>query len=409
MTAILCFVAAVWMAARVLQQVLPGRQWIAVAGASVAMMHPVFAEIVPFVTTREETLSVALGLAAILVFMRSRAAARSSPAFACLLGLALLVKESSVVFVALAAAHDLVYGRLRPWRDGFRRDLAIWWPALGVLAGYFALRWIAFGDFLGGDGSQPDFLSWKALRFHTHFFASLGDPTLLSVGSLRGGAPIAALLFAAPVVAVLCFWGRVPTTRRRDLLYVGPVWYLVSVVLYTGIPFSTRHHILPILGLVMLVSVSLGTLVDLGVLRRERRVAIAMLAIGAMAFLPVSIQTSREYQTASRVVEEVRGRIESELSELPFMSRVVLASVPQMDLPPYYFGWGLRSALSHPFTPSDAWNRFVILNQRYRELNNIDSGLPAKIDHTINVGANDSIPDWIKERYLSRAMRESSQ
>jgi hypothetical protein len=51
----------------------------------------------------------------------------------------------------------------------------------------------------------------------------------------------------------------------------------------------------------------------------------------------------------------------------------------------------------------------VILNQRYRELNNIDSGLPAKIEHTINVGANDSIPDWIKERYLSRAMRESSQ
>lgn len=409
MTATLCFVAAIWMAARVLQQILPGRPWIGVASVGVVMMHPVFAEIVPFVTAREETLSVALGLAAILAFMRSRASGGSLPAFGCLLGLALLVKESAVVFIGLAAGHDLVYGRLRPWRDGFRRDLAIWWPALGVLAGYFALRWIAFGGFLGGDGSRPEFLSWQALRFHSHFFASLADPTLLSVGDAPGGGALAALVFAAPVAAVVWFWRRVPASRRRDLLYVGPVWYFVSVALYTGVPFATRHHILPILGLVMLVGVALGTLVDLGVLRRERRVAIAMIAIGAISFLPVSIQTSREYQSASSVAEELRARIESQLSELPFMSKVMLVSVPQLDLPPYYFGWGLRSALSRPFTASDAWNRFVISNERYRELNNIDEDLPEGIRYRVDVRGNDSIPDWIKDRYLRRATRESSR
>jgi hypothetical protein len=158
---------------------------------------------------------------------------------------------------------------------------------------------------------------------------------------------------------------------------------------------------------VLLVSVALATLVDLGVLRRERRVAIAMIAIGAISFLPVSIQTSRDYQQASRIVEKLRARIESQLAPLPVMSTVTLVSVPQLGLPPYFFGWGLRSALSRPFTPSDDWNRFVILNERYRTLNNIDERQPPKIDYTIHAHGNALVPDWLTDRYLRRSSRDS--
>lgn len=406
LTATLFFVAAVWMAARVFHEVLPDRPRLAVAGAGVAAMHPVFAEIVPFLTAREETLSLALGLAALLAFIRARAADRWSPAFACLLALALLVKESAVTYVALAAGHDLVYGRMRPWRPRFRRDLALWWPALCVLVAYFALRRFVFGNFLGGDGSELGFFSWQALRFHAHLFRSLADPTLLSIAALPGGALLAAGLFAAPLVAVALFWKRVPAERRRDLLYTGPVWYLASIALYTGVPFATRHHLLPVLGLVMLVCVALGILLDLGVLRSERRVAVGMLALAAISFLPASILTSREYRYASAVVAELRADIESRTHELPSGSNVMLLSVPQLDLTPYYFGWGLRSALRPPFTPSDVSNRLVILNPRNRRLNNIETKLPDRIDFTLDMRRDGAIPDWIKQRYQQRVLRE---
>jgi hypothetical protein len=405
-TATLCFVATAWMAARVLLEVLPGRPWIAVAGAGAAMLHPVFAEIVPLLTAREETLSTAFGLAALVAFMRSREQDRASPAFALLLALALLVKESAVAFVALAAGHDLVYVRMRPWRASFRRELGIWWPALAVLALYFALRRIAFGGFVGGDGSEPDYFSAQALRFHARLFASLADPTLLASASLPGGALLAALVFAAPIAAVAWCWTRVPAARRRDLLFVGPIWYAASVALYTGVPFATRHHVLPVLGLAMLESVALATLLDLGVLRGERRVAGAMLAAAALLFLPASIQTSREYRHASRVVEEMRGRIEERTGALPDGSRVLLRSVPQLDLPPYYFGWGLRSALGPPFTPSDVAGRITILNPRNLQLNNIAPQEPVQIDAEIDVRRANAIPGWMRARYVQRSQRE---
>lgn len=405
-TATLCFVAMIVMAARLLERLLPQHRVLAVAGAGVAMMHPICAEIVPFLTAREETLAIAFGLAAVLAFVRARDTGSASPAFALLLALALGVKESSVAVVALAASHDLAHGRMRPWDSAFRRDARIWWPALAVLVVYFGLRRLAFGNFAGGDGSAMDFGVTHVLGFHAQFFTSLTDPTLLSVGFMRDAVWLAVVLALAPLVAVAWSWKRVPSARRRDLLFVGPLWYLSTTALYAGVPFASRHHIFPVLGLVFFETVALATLLDLGLLRRERRVSLAFLALGALAFLPESLTTSREYRHASRVVEDLRAQIEAQTAGLPEGSDLVLRGVPQLVLPPFYFGWGLRSALGPPFTPSDVSGRMTVLNPLHRELNRITEPVESVHGVEIDVGRSDAIPRWMKWRYRERVIRE---
>ncbi len=407
-TATLCFVAMVVAAARLLERLLPDHRVLAVAGAGVAMMHPICAEIVPFLTAREETLAIAFGLAALLAFIRSRDDGNASPAFALLLALALGVKESSVAIVALAASHDLVHGRMRPWSPGFRSDARIWWPALIVLVLYFSLRWFAFGSFAGGDGSEMSFLPAQVIGFHARLFASLLDPTLLSVGFVREAGLVFALLALAPAIAVAWQWKRIPIARRRDLLFIGPLWYLATTALYAGVPFASRHHIFPVLGLVMAETVALATLLDLGALRRERRVALAFLALGALAFLPPSITTIREYRHASRMVAALRADIEAKAQQVPDGSDLVLRGVPQLVLPPFYFGWGLRSALGTPFTPSDVAGRMTVLNPLNRELNRIAKPVEEIRGVEIDVGRSDAIPRWMKLRYRQREIRENA-
>jgi hypothetical protein len=244
------------------------------------------------------------------------------------------------------------------------------------------------------------------LGFHARLFASLGDPTLLSVGGVSGGALLFALLALAPAVAVAWQWKRVPSARRRDLLFVGPLWYLSTTALYAAVPFASRHHIFPVLGLVFFETVALATLLDLGVLRRERRVALCLLAVGALAFLPPSILTSREFRHASRVVEDLRAQIEARTVGIPDGSDLVLRGVPQLVLPPFFFGWGLRSALAPPFTASDVSGRMTVLNPLHRELNRITKPVETVHGVAIDVGRSDAIPRWMKLRYRQREIRE---
>lgn len=407
-TATLCFVAMIVMAARLLERLLPQHRVLAVAGAGVPMMHPICAEIVPFLTAREETLAIAFGLAAVLAFLRARDTGSASPAFALWLALALGVKESSVAVVALAASHDLANGRMRPWSPEFRRDARIWWPALAVLVVYFGLRRLAFGNFAGGDGTAMDFSPAHVLGFHTRLFASLGDPSLLSVGRVGGGALLFALLALAPAVAVGWQWKRIPSARRRDLLFVGPLWYLSTTALYATVPFASRHHIFPVLGLVFFETVALATLLDLGVLRRERRVAFGLLAVGALAFLPSSLITSREFRHASRVVEDQRAQVEAWSVDVPDGSDLVLRGVPQLVLPPFFFGWGLGSALAPPFTASDISGRMNVLNPLHRELNRITNPVETVLSFEMNLRQSDAIPRWMKQRYRQREIREGA-
>jgi hypothetical protein len=78
----------------------------AMFAAFVAAAHPVFAEIVPCVTSREEVLTSALIVGTIWAFVRYRTAGKSLEAVCVWLTLALLTKESGVVALLLVLGYE---------------------------------------------------------------------------------------------------------------------------------------------------------------------------------------------------------------------------------------------------------------------------------------------------------------
>jgi hypothetical protein len=402
------FVAVVLQVFAILRRALPGRPWLAAAGAGAAAVHPVFAEVVPFITAREELAATAFGLGSFLAFLRARQEGGSLAPFVVLYALALLTKESSIVFLALPLGWDLVHGRLLPVSRATLRRLAwTWLPVLALLAGYFALRVAAFGNPKGGDGQPTHYLSPAAfLAFHAQFFRSLADPTLCSLGALPAARWLA--LLASLGVAWLAFRrrARISSARARALLFHGPIWYLASTAILFGTYFSVRHNLLPVIGLVLFATLLAGALFEGATPGRERARAAAFFAVAAALFLPPSLATSREYRTASAAVARLRAEIEARTADLPAGSAVSLSGVPQWVLPPFYFGWGLLSALREPFTASDLASRSTVVDARNLELTRARLPRPERFDRVVSFTTRDWVPPALEERQMQRLWRE---
>lgn len=404
-TATALFAANLLLLFALLRRALPGRETLALAGSVAAATHPVFSEIVPFLTAREETLSTALGLGSFLAFLRHRQDGRSVLPFLGLFALAMLTKESSLIFLALPLAWDLAHGRLRPGAP-LAPLLRTWGPAVLLLAVYLGLRWIAFGNLVGGDGRPTHYLSARALAYHARLFASLADPTLFWPATLSGGAWLAAAVLGLPLLAAAAGWRRASPERRRDLLFYGPLWYAASTALYTGIPFATRHHALPVMGLFAFTTLALGTLLDAGILARERLAAALLAGLGAVLFLPSSVATSLEFHEASTTVSSLRAEIAERTADLPDGCDVFLSGVPQLDLPPFYFGWGLLPALGRPFTESDLSGRCRVFEPRNLRMTRVRVELPDSFDRAIRFESRELVPPWVRARYRQRLVRD---
>jgi hypothetical protein len=402
------FVAVVLQVFAILRRVLPGRPWLAAAGASAAALHPVFAEVVPFITAREELAATAFGLGSFLAFLRARQEGRSLAPFAVLYALALLTKESSIVFLALPLGWDLVHGRLLPVsRATLRRLARTWLPVLAILAVYFALRVAAFGNPKGGDGQPTHYLSPGAfLAFHARFFRSLADPTLCSLGALPGAGWLVAPAGLLAALAAFRRRARISSSRALELLLYGPIWYLASTAILFGTYFSVRHNLLPVIGLVLFATLLAATLCEGATPARERTCAALVLAVAAALFLPPSLATSREYRTASAAVARMRAEIEARTADLPPGSAVSLAGVPQWVLPPFFFGWGLLSALREPFTASDLASRSTVVDARNLELTRARVRRPEHFDRALSFEPREWVPPELEERQLRRLWRE---
>jgi hypothetical protein len=96
--------------------------------------------------------------------------------------------------------------------------------------------------------------------------------------------------------------------------------------------------------------------------RAQWVVLAAAMTASLLAFLPPTLALSGEFDHASKVVERVRARIERETAALPPGRAVLLKNVPQYFESPFYFGWGLQSALKKPFTKSDLANKSLVVN-----------------------------------------------
>ena len=198
------FAANIVLLFLLLRLLLPGQPVFAFLGAWLAAIHPVFAEIVPSITYREETIASALGLGALYLFLRHRLGAGGAAGFHVLYGLSLLTKESAISTVGLAAGYDLVHGLLEkhPVRALLRRA-RLYIPTVLILAGYFTLRWIAFGNIVGGHGETDHLDPSRFVSFHTtlfnYLFAARYDRSPESVASLV----VVSTLLAFPLLTIL--------------------------------------------------------------------------------------------------------------------------------------------------------------------------------------------------------------
>jgi hypothetical protein len=87
---------------------------------------------------------------------------------------------------------------------------------------------------------------------------------------------------------------------------------------------------------------------------------------------------------------------------------VLLLDAPQLVLPPFYFGWGLLSALRAPFTPSDLADRCRVVNPRQRSLNRVTGPLPDAYERRVALDSG-RVPDWVRARYERRIARDLQQ
>jgi hypothetical protein len=167
-----------------------------------------------------------------------------------------------------------------------------------------------------------------------------------------------------------------------------------------------RHHGLQVTGLVLFVTLLVESLVRSKAARWDRGLAAGLFLAAAALFLPPTLATSREFSAASRAVEQIRARVEEQTRELPPGSTLSLLGVPQGILPPYYFGWGLLSALKLPFTETDLASRSTVVNARNRSLNRVQARLPTHYDLVLEFDPGDWVTPELRDRYYKRHWRE---
>ena len=379
--------AALVVAVFLLLRRLGVSRWIGLVGAAALAMHPILAAIAPFVAAREETVTASLCVVAFYFFLRGRQDGSSArPALVCF-ALALLTKETAVAWAALPLGYDALGIGGSAARDR-RRVVAFYGPLAAVLIAYLLLRWAAFGNVVGGDGRPTQYLSVPAFAsYHAEFWRRFLGPRPLDS---RGAALLrwVAIATAGALVALSFLRRRAADSMwPRLALFFGPYWYLATTALFYGTYYDDRHHSLPLAGLCLFLGLAMErTLADC---RRTTRCLVVggALVVAATVLLPATLRRARSFHEASRVTAKAREDIERTTRGLPDGSAVLLVDTPLQEDPPFYFGWGLQSALKVPFTPSNASARLRIVDLRDRALNRSKAPLPQRFDLTIRFSA----------------------
>jgi tetratricopeptide (TPR) repeat protein len=235
-------------------------------GALAFAVHPVHVEAVANVAGRAELLSTALGLAALVVYARSRSAggrfpARAALAFGSLLGLAAFAKENAVTLVGVVVLFEAQH--VRRLRDAALPVTA----AIAPVALYLAARLAVLGGFqlapgavtpienpivgltglprvatlLGVFGRAASLLLTPVRLSPDYGYAEITPwTTLLSPGPLVGAAILLGL-----ALAVVSSWRRAP--RVAFLLASSLVTYSIvsNALIVIGTVLGDRLLYLP--------------------------------------------------------------------------------------------------------------------------------------------------------------------
>jgi len=285
--------------------------WVA---ALLFAVHPIHTEAVASIVGRFELLAALFLLAAWLLHLRER------PAFALLcFVLALMSKESAVVFVLLAPAGDYAFGKLKPLqRYG--------WIA-GVGAVYMALLWKIQGGRFGPRLISPldNPLKWlpadlrflNALRVAWKYVGLHVYPATLSCDYSYNAIHLYAnwrhaIPAAAAAMLVLALWGWTLWTKRSEWFLAGAIYlcgFAVTANLFvpTGTIMGERLAYLPSAGFCLLAAL-LWTRLE----QRRQKLAWAVLAILVTTLAARTMVRNRDWRDNLRLFSAgVRAEPES--------------------------------------------------------------------------------------------------
>jgi protein O-mannosyl-transferase len=273
-------------------------QAMALAAALVFAVHPLHTEAVSSIVGRAEVLAAAFLFAAWILHLRDR----QIPALICFV-LALLSKESAVIFLPLLLVGDYARGKWKPW---LRYALIA-----GVTFVYLGLLWKIqggrFGQVIISQLDNPLVVipaRWRilnALRVQWKYVALHFFPAKLSCDysfntipiylDWRHTLPAWAATFAAVSAWIWAAWKKQSVLMLAGGIYLGGFAVTANVLMATGTIMGERLAYLPSAGFCLLVALGWSWLQ-----KRQRKVALAALTAVLAAFGMRTILRNQDWQ-----------------------------------------------------------------------------------------------------------------
>jgi protein O-mannosyl-transferase len=283
---------------RKLLEALPEGTVVAWVAALLFAVHPIHTEAVASIVGRSELLAVGFLLSAWLLHLRGQIIL----ALLCFV-LAMLAKESAIVFLPLVVAGDYARGKLKPLLQ------YVWFGVVGML--YMVSLWKMQGGRFGERG--VNFLD----NPFAHFPASLRILNAVRIGWKYIGLHIfpatlscdysynAILLYsnwqhllfpALAAAALLAIWIWAILTRQREWALAGAIYLIgfavtANILLPTGTIMGERLAYLPSAGFCLLVA-----LLWVRLEKRQGKLAWTVLSVAVIALAAGTVVRNRDWQ-----------------------------------------------------------------------------------------------------------------
>jgi hypothetical protein len=280
-------VAASVLTYRLLTAILPRPG--ALAGALLFAVHPVHVEAVSNIVGRSELMMAVGVLAALLAHRRQHWSA--IPWYA----MAMLSKESGIVFFGLAVLNDVMLTPGAEWRQTLGDRRWLYAGYLAVVAGFlvtlrlvvgphsFVTQSFAWNGVSAPDrwltmlGIVPEYVRLLAIPYALRFEYG---PTLINVATGPTLEIVLGVLFLLVVARiVVATWTRAPVVAAGFLWFVIAISPVSNVFFPSGIMLAERTMYLPSVGAVMIAGWLVVRAMELGY-TRAMRWAMAVVMLG---------------------------------------------------------------------------------------------------------------------------------
>ena len=343
------------------RSVAPQPPTFAPLAASFFALMPSHAEPIAWISGRVDSLAAVFYLGAVLCFMRFRLEQRMSWLLGSLLlfAVGLFAKQSVVTLPALIIAFDWLWFRTPKRRV---RLLALVWPYVPfclLAAAYLALRHALFGNAV-----REDLVSVATIQQFIVRQVTYARMLLPASGSAWTATSISVGLVTAGVMAVCAWWAFVRPLKGqwlRQLLFFGPVWYVITIAPMVVTYSSARHLYITAAGL----SIAMASVIVPPDSGGERRWMHARLAMAGALLVLYAVASTRNVSTwvdAGRESHVYATSIIRSVESLPRGSVVVLRATDRYG-EQWFWAWATPFALQPPFTHEDLDRKFRIIDR----------------------------------------------